>query len=280
VILWENLTFWTAVGNVGLGMLAGLMVGLVVREARRYTRRSSGSPPVAGACPVCGTRSLRRLRRRGFERLARVLTRRWPYGCRRCGWRSTVSVPVRVRPTAPPRPQLRPSVAPRRQPRPPAPFLNDIDRDDAFADEPGLVAAGDDEADVKAAVMDYVALLNSGNVQARTKLYRSDCTGFGLDSGPLASGAFDPHTARMAVESGRVFDLRCRDLRTRVHGHTAISTASLVGTLTTSDGARKTVSGRSSWVHLREQGTWKIAHTHLSPLRSNSPGASGSEKET
>jgi ketosteroid isomerase-like protein len=60
----------------------------------------------------------------------------------------------------------------------------------------------------------------------------------------------------------------------------AISTASLVGTVTTSDGARKTVSGRSSWVHLREKGTWKIAHTHLSPLRSDSAGSSRSEKET
>lgn len=67
-------------------------------------------------------------------------------------------------------------------------------------------------------------------------------------------------------DTGETYDLRCRDLRVYIHKDTAIATAYLVGTIPGTNGARTHVSGRSSWVHLRQNGEWKIAHNHLSPL--------------
>jgi ketosteroid isomerase-like protein len=51
-----------------------------------------------------------------------------------------------------------------------------------------------------------------------------------------------------------------------VYKDTAIATAYLVGTVTSTTGTPVHVTGRSSWVHLRQNGEWKIAHSHLSPL--------------
>ncbi len=124
--------------------------------------------------------------------------------------------------------------------------------------------ARDDVAEVKAAVLRYLAMLNAGDVAARANCYLSEFTSFGVDGGPLEWRGFDWRTN--APNAGQTYDLRCRDLRVYVHKDTAIATAYLVGTITRPDGASAPVSGRTSWVHLRQDGEWKIAHTHLSPL--------------
>ena len=123
-------------------------------------------------------------------------------------------------------------------------------------------------ADVKAAVLCYLEMLNAGDVAARASCYLSEFTSFGVDGGPLAWRGFDWRTA--AADAPKTYDLRCRDLRAYVHKDTAIATAYLVGTVTRSDGASTPVTGRTSWVHLRQDGEWKIAHTHLSPLNRDS----------
>jgi len=121
-----------------------------------------------------------------------------------------------------------------------------------------------DTAEVKAVVLRHLAMLNAGDVATRAKYYLSEFTGFGLDGGRLISLGFDRRTG--ALDADQIYDLRCRDLRIYVHKDTAIATAYLVGTVTRPDGASVPVAGRSSWVHLRQEGEWKIAHTHLSPL--------------
>lgn len=258
VILSENMNFWAAIGNVGLGILVGLTIGFVTKEARRLALPPA-TPPEGGVCPVCGTRSLRRCRCGPVQRLITVFTRRWPYGCRRCGWRSTLPAEARKRRVA------------RRMSDPILPS-SVIDAERIVAEETANSATKDDVADIKVAVLRHLAALNAGDVAARAKHYLSDSNGFGLDCGPLASGGFNARTAQAALDAGQNHDLRCRDLQVHIHNDAAITTAYLVGTVTTPNGTSKAVTGRGSWVHVREYGTWKIAHTHLSPL---DPASSG-----
>jgi len=126
------------------------------------------------------------------------------------------------------------------------------------------VTPPDDATQVKDAVFHYLALLNSGDVSARANCYLSEFTSFDADGKPLKSNGVDWRAA--ASDPGQTFNLRCRDLRVYIHKDTAIATAYLVGTVTNPNGLPTRVTGRSSWVHLRQNGEWKIAHSHLSPL--------------
>jgi ketosteroid isomerase-like protein len=323
VILWKDLTFWTAVGQLGIGMLAGLAIGMIVREARRFVRPPA-THPEGGICPACGARSLRRVRGSAVQRVVAVFTRRWPSACRRCGWPSMFPTADAIRPVARRMPDSGPSskgldlddlvlhetdrvvtkivpkdvvtkdvvtkdvvakdvvaksvvaknVAAKSVAAKSVAAKNvatkDVVTEDAVTQDVVTedAVAQDDVAEVKAAVLRYLAMLNAGDVAARANCYLSGFTSFGVDGGRLAWREFDWRTA--GADRGRTYDLRCRDLRVYVHKDTAIATAYLVGTITRSDGASKPVTGRSSWVHLRQDGEWKIAHTHLSPLNGDS----------
>jgi ketosteroid isomerase-like protein len=126
------------------------------------------------------------------------------------------------------------------------------------------VAAHDDLTLVKEAIFHYLARLNAGDVSARANCQLSEFTSFGVDGRPLESSATSWRTA--PSDAAQAYDLRCRDLRVYIHKDTAISTAYLVGTILSPGGAPVRISGRSSWVHLRQSGEWKMAHNHLSPL--------------
>jgi len=119
----------------------------------------------------------------------------------------------------------------------------------------------DDTTLVKDSVYEYVALLNTGDVSARASCYLSEFTTFAIDGGPLISKRFQGRTGPI-----QTFDLRCRDLRVYIHKDTAIATGYLIGTITDANNQPLRVTGRCSWVHLRQGGEWKIAHSHLSPL--------------
>ena len=279
MILWEDLTFWTAIGQLALGLLAGLTVGIILREARRLVLPPITPLPEGGICPACGGHSLRRFRGSLARRVVSVFTRRWPYHCRRCGWPTVSSAPGRMRPTAQRTPNLSPpltvldteNIVGHRKERV---VTKDVAKDvakDVTRDVTKAVTKAvtkDDVADVKAAVLRYLAMLNAGDVGTRANCYLSEFTSFGVDGGPLAWRGFDWRTS--APNAGQTYDLRCRDLRVYVHKDTAIATAYLVGTITRPDGASTPVAGRTSWVHLRQDGEWKIAHTHLSPFNHDS----------
>ena len=120
----------------------------------------------------------------------------------------------------------------------------------------------DDAEQVKEAIYYYLALLNAGDVTIRANCCLSDFTSFASDGGPLRTS----RSERRQNGPTSPFDLRCRDLRVYIHKDTAIATAYLVGTTKNGNGAPKRVSGRSSWVLLRQSDEWKIAHNHSSPL--------------
>jgi ketosteroid isomerase-like protein/rubredoxin len=252
VFLAEQLTLWTALGNLSLGVLAGLVIGLIAREVTRRSRPGSIDLPDGGICPVCKTRSLRRQRYALPQRLRATFTNTWPYRCRTCGWVSTAPAPaVRER-------------------RPLAKATSDVHTPPLALDGNAVVAPTaeraflDDAAEIKEVVLRHLAMLKSGDLETRAKYCLSESTSFGLDGGRLISLGFDRHMGPLDTE--QVFDLRCRDLKIYTHQDTAIATAYLVGTATRPDGASIPVAGRSSWALVRQDRAWKIAHMHLSPL--------------
>lgn len=85
MILWQNLNFWTAVGEIGVGILFGVAVGILVKRMTRLTRPPA-YPSNSRICPGCGTLSLRRVRGTATQRALSLFTRRWPYTCTRCPW--------------------------------------------------------------------------------------------------------------------------------------------------------------------------------------------------
>jgi ketosteroid isomerase-like protein len=259
VILWRDLTFWTAVGQLGVGIIAGLAIGLIAREARHLARPPLTPLPDGGICPACGSRSVRRIHGASADRVVSIFTRRWPYGCRRCGWLSTSRTSrsaSRRRPLARPTPD-------------PGPRPTVLDADSIVPRETERAVARDDVADVRAVVLRYMAMLNSGDVAARAKCHLSDSTGLDLNGERLVADGLDWRAS--ALEAGQVYDLRCRDLRIYIHKDTAIATAYLVGAVSAGSSSTR-VTGRSSWVHLRQDGEWKLAHAHLSSFTPDSSG--------
>lgn len=186
-----------------------------------------------------------------------VVSRRWSYACRRCGWLSTSSTHVdqRVRGT-----RLLAAI-----PSPPVVDVNS--RLDLVPKTAVSWTTRNDDSEIRAAVHRYVERLNAGDVSAWAQCALSESTAAAV-TGRVVSGALGHRSS--AVPASRSCNLRCRDLRTYLHESTAIATAHLVGTITHSDGRLVSVTGQTSWVHLRQDGEWKLAHIHWSPLNVDS----------
>jgi ketosteroid isomerase-like protein len=277
VIVFQDLTLWTAIAQLGLGLMAGVIVGAIVKRMTSLEPRSAYAGPHR-VCPACNAPALRPVRGTAAQRVIRTITRKWPYACTRCDWPGARHA-ARKKPDhdsrKTPEPVVEPSVVPTephvRQPRAPRPKLRIIDAQtveqtlhaEEREPEPGSprTLLKDDAAQVKDSVYRYVASLNAGDVTARSSCSLSEFTCFDVDGGPLKCNTFEGRS-----QSPEGFDLRCRDLRVYVYKDTAIATAYLVGTITVASGTPTHVTGRSSWVHLRQNGEWKIAHSHLSPL--------------
>jgi ketosteroid isomerase-like protein len=133
------------------------------------------------------------------------------------------------------------------------------------ADAGASTGSKDDVSEVREAVFRYLQLLNAGDVAARASCSLSDSTSFGVEGGPLSANVLDWRGTR--PETSLACDLSCRDLRVYIHNDTAIATGYVVGTVAGRNGTPRRVTGRGSWVHLRQNGEWKLAHNHLSPLK-------------
>ena len=120
---------------------------------------------------------------------------------------------------------------------------------------------------VKTAVLNHFAALNSGDTQAHAEHYLPDATGFSTLGGLLVSGGLDSQHLSTKRVVGRKYDLECRDLQVSLYGDVALITFYVYGSIAPSeDGKRKTISGRSTSIRARHEGQWKIAHTHGSAL--------------
>jgi CubicO group peptidase (beta-lactamase class C family) len=128
--------------------------------------------------------------------------------------------------------------------------------------------AGAAEGEVKAAVLDIMAGFNSGNVDQIERRLAPQHNGFQGEGGFLSS-FIDAAELRGAFGAGFKFKFEVHDLEAAVYGDTAVATFLRSGTVTPPNGApRPNGPWRSSFVLIKHEGTWKLAHAHQSALES------------
>ena len=122
------------------------------------------------------------------------------------------------------------------------------------------------EAEVKAAVMDLVAGFNSGNVDQIQGRLSSQQNRFQGDGGFLIS-FIDATELRGAFQAGFKVKMEVNNLEAAVYGDSAITTFFMATTITPPNGLVRTEGPwRSSIFWNKQEGAWKLVHSHQSPL--------------
>ena len=124
------------------------------------------------------------------------------------------------------------------------------------------------EAEVKAAVMDLIGGFNAGSVDQIERRLAPQQNRFPGEGGFLTS-FIDASELRGAFQSGFKLNFRVDNLEAAVYGTTAVSTFFMSGTITPSNGTpRKDGPWRSSLVWNKQDGAWKLVHSHQSAMNS------------
>ena len=122
------------------------------------------------------------------------------------------------------------------------------------------------EAEVKAAVMDIVTGFNAGNVDQIERRLAPQHNRFQGEGGFLTS-FIDAAELRRAFQAGFKVNFEINNLETAVYGDSAIATFFMRGVITPPGGAPRTEGPwRSSYVWNKQDGTWKLIHSHQSPM--------------
>jgi CubicO group peptidase (beta-lactamase class C family) len=122
------------------------------------------------------------------------------------------------------------------------------------------------EAEVKAAVMDIVNGYNTGNVDQIAKRLAAENNRF-PGEGRLLTSFMEPAELRQGFQAGLKINFEVQGLETAVYGPSAISTFIMSGTVTPPGGtARSDGPWRASFFWNKQNGTWKLVHSHQSAL--------------
>jgi ketosteroid isomerase-like protein len=138
---------------------------------------------------------------------------------------------------------------------------------------PGLAAA-DDEADVIAAVLDYISGWNNGDAAKVAEYMLPSATAFtqgGAGTG-LAAPPFNQAGLQNTMDGGANFNFSYTDVKVQVYGDAAVFTAYSLGDMSFPDGQVSQGPWRYTAVLIKRDGVWKQAHRHASPLRIGQPG--------
>ncbi len=122
------------------------------------------------------------------------------------------------------------------------------------------------EAEVKAAVMEIVAGFNTGNVDQIEQRLAPLQNGFQGEGGFLNS-FINGTELRGAFREGFKLKLEVHNLETAVYGDSAFATFFMSGIVTPRNGAPRTEGPwRSSFVWNKQDGIWKLVHSHQSAI--------------
>ncbi|HKO62362.1 MAG TPA: serine hydrolase [Pyrinomonadaceae bacterium] len=122
------------------------------------------------------------------------------------------------------------------------------------------------EGEVKTAVMDIVAGFNSGNVDQIERRLAPQHNRFQGEGGFLTS-FIDAAELRRAFQSGFKVKFDINNLETAVYGDSAVATFFMSGVITPPNGTPRTEGPwRSSYVLNKQDGAWKLVHSHQSPM--------------
>ena len=133
------------------------------------------------------------------------------------------------------------------------------------------VASADDEEDVIAAMLDYISGWNNGDAAKIAEYILPDATSFTQGTG-LAAGPFNQTNLQNNMDNGANFNLLFRNMKVQVYGDTAIFTAYEVGSISGPQGQTNQGPWRYTSVLVKQDGVWKQAHRHASPLRTGESG--------
>ena len=122
------------------------------------------------------------------------------------------------------------------------------------------------EAEVKAAVMDIISGFNSGNVDQIERRLAPQQNRFQGEGGFLTS-FIDATELRGAFQAGFKVKMEVNNLEAAVYGDSAITTFFTATTITPPNGPVRTEGPwRSSIFWNKQDGAWKLVHSHQSPL--------------
>lgn len=125
------------------------------------------------------------------------------------------------------------------------------------------------EAEIKAAMMDIINGYNTGNVDQIEKRLSAQQNRFAADGGFLIS-FIDGADLRQGFRAGLKINMEVQDLQTAVYGPSAVSTFIASGTITPPNGtARPDGPWRGSFFWNKQDGVWKLVHSHQSALNSS-----------
>ena len=121
------------------------------------------------------------------------------------------------------------------------------------------------ESEVKAAVMEIVDGYNSGNVDQIERRLAPQQNRFQGEGGFLT--AFNSADLRQAFQSRLKINIVVQNLEAAVYGDSAIATFFMGTTVTPANGAQRTDGPwRVSYFLNKQDGMWKVVHSHQSPL--------------
>jgi CubicO group peptidase (beta-lactamase class C family) len=122
------------------------------------------------------------------------------------------------------------------------------------------------EAEVKAAVMDIVTAYNSGNVdQIQQRLAPQQNRFYG--EGGFLTSFINAAELKQAFQAGFKVKMEVNNLEAAVYGDSAITTFFAATVITPPNGPQRNEGPwRSSFFWNKQDGAWKLVHSHQSPL--------------
>jgi CubicO group peptidase (beta-lactamase class C family) len=122
------------------------------------------------------------------------------------------------------------------------------------------------ETEVKAAVMELIGGFNAGSIDQIERRLAPQHNRFPGDGGFLTS-FIDTSELRGLFQSAWKLDFKVNNLETAVYGNNAVATFFMSGTITPPNGTpRPDGPWRSSFVWNKQDGAWKLVHSHQSTL--------------
>jgi CubicO group peptidase (beta-lactamase class C family) len=122
------------------------------------------------------------------------------------------------------------------------------------------------EGAVKEAVMNLINGFNTGRVEQIEKRLAPLQNRYAADGGFLSS-FIEAADMRQAFQAGLKINLEVQSLETAVYGSSAVSTLIISGTVTPPNGtARPDGPWRASFFWNKQDGVWKLVHSHQSAL--------------
>lgn len=121
------------------------------------------------------------------------------------------------------------------------------------------------EAEVREAIADLINGYNNGSVEQIERRLAAQRNGFQGEGGPLLD-IVNLEELRGAFKSGVRLKFDMRELEVAVYGDTALATGFFGGTVSRPNGSgRADGPWRASFVWNKQDGVWKLVHSHLSP---------------